>query len=87
MNVVRLDKTAFEIRPTGCRKWAASGTEAAFWRTRSLHDHVNDRKLWLTRTPEERFAAIEFRWPLNYGEDKHPPRLQRVLEGIERSRG
>ncbi|RCK78637.1 MAG: hypothetical protein OZSIB_1164 [Candidatus Ozemobacter sibiricus] len=67
MNVLRLDKTVFEVR--------------------SWHDQVSDRPFWLTRTPEERFAAIEFLRQLNYGYVEDPPSLQRVLEVVERSRG
>jgi hypothetical protein len=40
----------------------------------------NDRAYWLSRTPEERFEALELLRQIAYGYDPATERLQRVLE-------
>ena len=49
-----------------------------------LGTRTNDREFWLSRTPEERFAACEFLRQMNYGYDPATTRLQRFLEILER---
>jgi hypothetical protein len=51
-----------------------------------MHDttkETNERLYWLSRTPEERFAAVEFLRRQMY--DPYPERLQRVLTVITRA--
>ena len=51
-----------------------------------LGENLTDTAYWLSRTPEERFAHVEYlRW-VNYG-DQAVARLQRVLEIVEGPRG
>lgn len=45
---------------------------------------ARDREYWLSKTPEERFAAIEVIRQNLYGYDPATERLQRVLEITER---
>ncbi len=45
-----------------------------------LKDADNDLEYWLSRTPQERFAAIEINRRMVYGHDRATSRLQRVLE-------
>jgi hypothetical protein len=40
----------------------------------------SDRKYWLSKTPEERFEALELLRQIAYGYDPATARLQRVLE-------
>jgi hypothetical protein len=49
----------------------------------SLTAEQNDREYWLSKTPEERFEAIEIMRQINYGYDPTTERLQRVLEVVE----
>ncbi len=52
----------------------------------TLSESLTDKAYWLSRTPEERFAHVQYlRW-VNYG-DQAAGRLQRVLEIIERPWG
>lgn len=46
----------------------------------------DELEYWLTRTPEERLRAVELIRRTLYGYSDPPPRLQRVLEVVERSR-
>ena len=51
-----------------------------------LGDNLTDTAYWLSRTPEERFAHVEYlRW-VNYG-DQAGARLQRIFEIVEGPRG
>lgn len=45
-----------------------------------LEDSDNDLEYWLSRTPQERLAAIELNRRMVYGHDRATSRLQRVLE-------
>lgn len=45
-----------------------------------LHAPTGDREYWLSRTPEERFAAVEYLRQVAYGYDPTVDRLQRVVE-------
>jgi hypothetical protein len=49
----------------------------------SLKDKTNDRQYWLSKTPAERFAALELLRQIAYGYDPATARLQRVLEVVE----
>ena len=49
----------------------------------SLHDPPDDTAYWLSKTPEERIAAIELTRQILYGYEPATARLQRVLEIIE----
>lgn len=40
----------------------------------------NDRAYWLSKTPEERFEALELLRQIAYGYEPAAARLQRVLE-------
>ena len=48
--------------------------------TVKLTDKPNDRQYWLSKTPEERFEALELLRQIAYGYDPATARLQRVLE-------
>ncbi len=50
----------------------------------TLDDTLERRAYWHSRTPAERWAAIEQMRRINYGEHAATGRLQRVLEVIER---
>ena len=52
----------------------------------SLHAPANDRQYWMSRTPAERFEALELLRQIAYGYDPDTARLQRVLEIIELER-
>jgi hypothetical protein len=45
----------------------------------SLTDESGDREFWLSKTPQERLAAVELFRAINYGYDPASARLQRVL--------
>jgi hypothetical protein len=47
-----------------------------------LDESLTDTAYWLSRTPEERFAHVEYLRQVNYG-DQAGARLQRVLEIVE----
>lgn len=49
----------------------------------SLKDKANDRQCWMSKTPAERFEALELLRQIAYGYDPATARLQRVLEVIE----
>ena len=48
-----------------------------------MTDRPNDRQYWLSKTPEERFEALELLRQIAYGYDPATARLQRILEVIE----
>ena len=48
--------------------------------TRKLTDRVSDRQYWLSKTPAERFEALELLRQIAYGYDPVTERLQRVFE-------
>ena len=48
-----------------------------------LKDKSNDRRYWLSKTPAERFEALELLRQIAYGYDPATARLQRVLEVVE----
>jgi len=45
----------------------------------ALGDDSGDREFWLSKTPEERLAAMEFMRVVNYGYNPLTDRLQRIL--------
>ena len=45
-----------------------------------LRDKSNDRQYWLSKTPAERFEALELLRQIAYGYDPATARLQRILE-------
>jgi len=49
----------------------------------SLSEQPDDRQFWLSKTPQERLAAVEFMRAVNYGYDPTTARLQRVLAVVE----
>lgn len=49
----------------------------------SLFDKSDDRAYWLSKTPQERLAALELMRQINYGYDPTTARLERVLEIVE----
>ena len=49
----------------------------------SLHDEPDERAFWWSKTPQERWSAMEFLRQLNYGYDPDTARLERVLEFVE----
>jgi len=51
-----------------------------------LTDPPNDRQYWLSKTPAERFEALELLRQMTYGYDPATARLQRVLEVVKRPR-
>ncbi|MBE7544901.1 MAG: hypothetical protein M9913_00110 [Bryobacteraceae bacterium] len=51
-----------------------------------LNEKPNDRQYWLSKTPEERFEALELLRQAVYGYDPATARLQRVLEIVKRPR-
>ena len=51
-----------------------------------LTDKPNDRQYWLSKTPEERFEALELLRQIAYGYDPATERLQRVLEVVKLER-
>jgi len=46
-------------------------------------DEGNDLKYWLSRTPQERFEAIEYMRRVLYGHDAASPTFQRVFEIVD----
>lgn len=46
----------------------------------NLEDTGNDLEYWLSRTPEERIAAVEFMRRIVYDYDPATARMERVLE-------
>jgi hypothetical protein len=49
----------------------------------SLDDDPGDKEYWLSKTPDERMAALEFMRQVAYGYDPATARLQRVFEVVE----
>ncbi len=45
-----------------------------------LADQDDDLEYWLSRTPQERLAAVEFLRQLTYGYNPATARMERVLE-------
>jgi hypothetical protein len=54
--------------------------------TVKLTDKVSDKQYWLSRSPEERFEALELLRQIAYGYDPATDRLQRVFEIAELER-
>ncbi len=57
--------------------------DKTFFEIADLGQEKNDLEYWLSRTPEERFQAIELLRRINYGEDAATARLQRIFEVAE----
>ena len=51
----------------------------------TLGEKPNDRAYWLSRPPQERFAAMELMRQINYDYDPVTDRIQRVLEVVQRT--
>jgi hypothetical protein len=51
----------------------------------SLGDDSEEKQYWLSRTPSDRFNAIEYNRRMVYGIDRTSSRLQRFLEITELS--
>jgi hypothetical protein len=49
----------------------------------SIHDETDEIAYWLSKTPQERFEAIEVMRQIIYGYDPTSTRLERVLEITE----
>ena len=49
----------------------------------TLFEKSGDKEYWLSKTPQERLAALELMRQINYGYDPTTARLQRVLEIAE----
>ncbi len=49
----------------------------------TLSEKSDDKEYWLSKTPQERLAALELMRQINYGYDPTTARLQRVLEIVE----
>jgi hypothetical protein len=52
-----------------------------------LGERRNDRAYWLSRTPAERFEALELLRQIAYGYDPATERLQRIFEIAQLERG
>lgn len=50
----------------------------------SLNDLPDDVTYWLTKTPAERWQAMELLRQVLYGYDQSTPGLQRIIEVVER---
>jgi hypothetical protein len=50
--------------------------------TAKLTGKRNDRQFWLSKTPDERFEALEILRQIVYGYDPATERLQRIFEII-----
>ena len=53
----------------------------------SLHDEPDDLNYWLSKSPDERLAAMERMRQINYDYDPIADRVSRVLEVVERASG
>jgi hypothetical protein len=51
-----------------------------------LTSKPNDRQYWLSKTPDERFEALEILRQIAYGYDPATERLQRVFEVVKLDR-
>ena len=49
----------------------------------TLSEKSGDKEYWLSKTPQERLAALELMRQINYGYNPANARLQRVLEITE----
>ena len=49
----------------------------------TLSEKSGDKEYWLSKTPQERLAALELMRQINYGYNPANARLQRVLEIVE----
>lgn len=49
----------------------------------SLHDEPDEKEYWLTKTPQERLAALELMRQIMFGYDPVTDRMERVLESVE----
>jgi hypothetical protein len=54
--------------------------------TAKLTSRSNDRQYWLSKTPDERFEALEVLRQIAYGYDPATERLQRVFEVVKLDR-
>jgi hypothetical protein len=54
--------------------------------TAELTSKSNDRQYWLSKTPDERFEALEILRQIAYGYDPATERLQRVFEVVKLDR-
>jgi hypothetical protein len=54
--------------------------------TVKLTDKPNDRQYWLSKTPNERFEALEILRQIAYGYDPATERLQRIFEVVKLDR-
>jgi hypothetical protein len=53
----------------------------------ALHDESDEKAFWQTKNPAERLEALELMRQILYGyDDATAPRLQRVLDVVERAR-
>jgi hypothetical protein len=51
-----------------------------------LTDRASDRQYWMSKTPGERFEALELLRQIAYGYNPATERLQRILEAVELER-
>ncbi|MCJ7773392.1 MAG: hypothetical protein MUP22_09705 [Desulfobacterales bacterium] len=51
----------------------------------SLNDIEEEKEFWISKTPVERFEAIEINRRMIYGEDRVTSRIQRIFETSELS--
>jgi hypothetical protein len=63
------------------------GLDRSVVETAKLTDKPNDRQYWLSKTPDERFEALEILRQIAYGYDPATERLQRVFEIIPLRQG
>lgn len=49
----------------------------------SLHDEPDEKAYWLSKTPQERLAALELMRQIMFGYDPVTDRMERVLEVVE----
>ncbi len=49
----------------------------------SLHDEPDEKAYWLSKTPQERLAALELMRQIMFGYDPMTDRMERVLEVVE----
>lgn len=49
----------------------------------TLSEKSGDREYWLSKTPQERLAALELIRQINYGYDPATAKLERILEIVE----
>jgi hypothetical protein len=53
----------------------------------SLFEESEEKSYWLSKTPYDRLAAVEFMRQIIYGYDPSTTRLQRVFEITQRTTG